>query len=118
MTHSLPGRKMPKNSPQHGDQWDGSNWGAGQLSKNWGVEVSVVDKDGKPVYGPDGKIKKKKVPMHNGKFKDDSPQSLYFPVGHERAGVFKGMATILEERGYSEVSKIRAECPKFECEKG
>jgi transposase len=70
------------------------------------------------VYGADGKIKKKKVPMADGKFRDGTPQSFYFPVGHERAGVFKGMAVILEERGHGDASKIRAECPKFECEKG
>jgi hypothetical protein len=46
-------------------------------------------------------------------------QSLYFPEGHPRAGIFKGMVTILEERGYEDVSNIRAECrPNFSCEPG
>jgi hypothetical protein len=57
-------------------------------------------------------------PMGDGKFRDGMPQSLYFPVGHEQAGFFKGMAVILEERGYGDVSNIRAEWPKFKCEKG
>ncbi|KAF8958403.1 hypothetical protein BDZ97DRAFT_1906501 [Flammula alnicola] len=35
------------------------------------------------------------------------PQSLYFPDGHTYAGVFKGMATILEE--------LRAECKAETC---
>ncbi|KAG1884960.1 hypothetical protein F4604DRAFT_1952032 [Suillus subluteus] len=61
---------------------------------------------------------KKKVPMGNGKFADGSSQSLYYPEGHERAGVFKGMGVILEERGYEGALKIRAECPKFQCKKG
>jgi hypothetical protein len=74
--------------------------------KNWGVEVNVVDEGGKPVYGPDRKIKKKKVPMDDGKFRNGTSQSLYFPVGHEWAEVFKGMAVILEEHGYSKASKI------------
>jgi hypothetical protein len=109
---------MPKNSPRHGDQWDGTDWGAGHETKNWGVEVNTVDEEGKAVYGPDRKIIKKKVPMGDGKFRDGTPQSLYFPMGHKQAGVFKGMAIILEECGYSEASKLCAECPRFECEKG
>jgi hypothetical protein len=40
---------------------------------------------------------------------------LYFPDGHERAGTFKGMVTILEERGFKDMSKKRAECPGFKC---
>jgi hypothetical protein len=56
--------------PKHGDQWDGTDWGSGKKPKNWGVEVNVVDEGGQPVYGADGKILKKKVPMGDGKFKD------------------------------------------------
>jgi hypothetical protein len=59
-----------------------------------------------------------KVKMCDVTFKDGSPQSLYFSNGHELAGVFKGMAIILNERGHANVSKVRAECPKFQCKKG
>ena len=31
---------------------------------------------------------------------DGTPQSFYFPEGHEAAGCFKGMKAILEERGF------------------
>ena len=33
----------------------------------------------------------------------------------ERAGVFKGMAVILEERGFADARKLRAECKNFKC---
>jgi hypothetical protein len=37
------------------------------------------------------------------------PQELYWPEGHEKAGLFKGMARILTERGF-DVSKLKAQC--------
>jgi hypothetical protein len=42
-------------------------------------------------------------------------QSLYFPVGHKWASVFKGMAVILEECGYADAHKLCAECKFFKC---
>ncbi|KAF8582228.1 hypothetical protein K439DRAFT_1647663 [Ramaria rubella] len=55
-----------------------------------------------------------KVPMRNTTFADGTLQCLYFPTDHPDApGVFKGMAIILEERGYANASKIRAECKGF-----
>src|SRR6266536_2892688 len=67
---ALSARHMPKFSPKHGNEWDGTDWGEGRAPKNWGVEVNEVDQEGKPVYGSDGKILKKKVPMGDGTFKD------------------------------------------------
>ena len=99
---SLSARKMPKFPPKEGT--------------NWGVEVTVKDPFGKITFGPDGKPRKIKVKMSDGKFSDGSPQPLYFPDGHQRAGIFKGMKVILEEHGY-DVAGLRAECPKFECPK-
>ena len=61
---------------------------------------------------------KKNVCMQDGKFADGSPQSLYYPEGHEHVGVFKGMAVILEECGYKDALKLWAQCLKFKCEKG
>ncbi|KAJ8593735.1 hypothetical protein M405DRAFT_730919 [Rhizopogon salebrosus TDB-379] len=115
---ALSARHMPKFSPKNGDKWDGTDWGEGRQPKNWGVEVNVVDENGKVVHGPNGVVLRKKVPMGDARFADGSPQSLYYPEGHERVGVFKGMGVILEERGYEGALKIRAECPKFQCEKG
>jgi hypothetical protein len=115
---ALSARRMPKFPPKHGKEWDGSDWGEGRRPKNWGVEVNVAGEDRKPVHEPGGEIKKMKVKMCDASFKDGSPQSLYFPDGHELAGVFKGMVVILNERGHPDVSKVRAECPKFQCKKG
>ena len=42
------------------------------------------------------------------------PQPLYFPDGHALAGQFKGMATILEERGINTTGKL-AQCTGFKC---
>jgi hypothetical protein len=115
---ALSARKMPKFSPKYGKEWDGSDWGEGRRPKNWGVEVNAVDENGKLVYGINGEIKKKRVRMCDATFADGTHQSLYYPEGHELAGVFKGMAVLLHERGHADVSKVRAECPKFQCEKG
>jgi hypothetical protein len=98
--------RMPKFPPKHEKEWDGSDWGKGRWPKNWGVEVNVVGENGKPIHTSSGEIKKMKVKMCNAMFKDGSPQSLYFPDGHKLAGVFKGMAIILNERGHADVSKI------------
>jgi hypothetical protein len=51
---ALSARKMPKNSPRHGDQWDGTDWGAGCETKNWGVEVNVMDEERKLMYRANG----------------------------------------------------------------
>lgn len=76
----------------------------------FGVEVNVVDEvTGKPVYNPDGQLKKVKIRMADARFADGSPQSLYFDNG-----VFKGMAQILQERGIP-IKGLRAECTKFKC---
>ncbi|KDQ28737.1 hypothetical protein PLEOSDRAFT_1075675 [Pleurotus ostreatus PC15] len=98
---SLSARKMPKNIPKQ--------------RTNWGVEVTARDGDGKVIHGADGKPLKKKIKMSNGTLKDGQTQDLYFLKGHERAGVFKGMAVILQERGYGDMSKVRAKCAKFKC---
>ena len=46
--------KMPKFTPKD--------------RKNWGVATNVMDDDGKLMYGPNGKILKKKVPMADATF--------------------------------------------------
>ena len=54
-------------------------------------------------------------------FKNGKPQPLYFPMDHadrNLQGVFKGMAIILEERGFSNISKVQAECKGFKCKPG
>jgi hypothetical protein len=99
---ALSATKMPKNTPAVG--------------RNWGCETNVIGPDGKAVYGPDGKYIKTKVRMQHGTF-NGQPQDFYFPPGHAREGVFKGMTVILEERGISTEGKL-AQCPKFKCKEG
>ncbi|KAJ7210178.1 hypothetical protein GGX14DRAFT_626618 [Mycena pura] len=59
-------------------------------------------------------ILKQKIRMQDGEF-GGQPQPLYFPEGHERAGVFKGMQVIFEERGFADAGKKLAECKNFKC---
>jgi hypothetical protein len=99
---SLSARRMPKNMLKEG--------------KNWGIEVTKRDPiTQKPVCNSDGSYQKVKIRMGNARFADGTPQPLYFPEGHARAGVFKGMVMILEERGFVNMSKVRAECKGFKC---
>ncbi|KDQ50719.1 hypothetical protein JAAARDRAFT_185917 [Jaapia argillacea MUCL 33604] len=107
-------------------KWADDALSARKMSKNptrpenpfFGIDRNVIGPDGKPIYAPNGKFHKERVPMAEGRLPDGSPQSFYFPVGHPRAGVFKGMTIILEERGFKDVGKLNAECPKFQCPKG
>ena len=90
--------KMPKFTPPEGS--------------NWGVEVTKQDEAGKIVFGPDGKPSKTKIPMADGWF-NVQRQSFYFEEGHPQAGVFKGMAVILQEQGYANASSLWAQCKEF-----
>ncbi|EIN05547.1 hypothetical protein PUNSTDRAFT_115955 [Punctularia strigosozonata HHB-11173 SS5] len=82
----------------------------------FGVERAKLDTDGKPVYNTKtGKVVKEKVQMTDAQLPDGSPQCLYFPDGHPRAGTFKGMAILLKERGFHDADNIRAECAQFRC---
>ena len=91
--NALSARKMPKNIPKPGC--------------NWGIEVTKCDPvTGKICYKSDGSYEKVKIHMSDACFADGTPQPLYFPEGHEHAGVFKGTAKILEERGFADTSII------------
>jgi hypothetical protein len=97
---ALSARHLPKFSPRHGSEWDGIDWGTGRQLKNWGVDVNIIDANGKSVHRPDGAVLQHKVRMSPGKYTDGMLQSLYYDEGHEHAGVFKGMGVILEEHGF------------------
>jgi hypothetical protein len=102
---TISARKMPKNIPKEGT--------------NWGIEVTKRDSTtGKPVCKPDGTHEKIKIRMKDGQLLNGQQQPFYFPEGHPRAGVFKGMAVILEERGFGDMSKKRAQCKNFACAPG
>ncbi|KAF8161627.1 hypothetical protein B0H34DRAFT_796383 [Crassisporium funariophilum] len=99
---ALSARRMPKGTSKPGTKW--------------GVEVTKRDPStGKIVYTTTGKPEKVKIRMGDAQFADETPQPLYFPEGHERAGVFKGMAVILEEQGFKDMQNLRAECKGFKC---
>ena len=86
-------------------------------SANFGVDVNIIGDDGKPVYGPNSKILKQKIPMGNGYFEEGGErkgQAFYWRADSHlpHAGQFKGMVAILEEHGFKEASKMRAQCQK------
>jgi hypothetical protein len=84
---------------------------------NWGIEISKRNLiTGKVVYRPDGSIEKTKILMKDGRLDDSEPQPLYFPMDHSDKnlqGKFKGMAVILQERGFGDMSKVLASCKNF-----
>jgi hypothetical protein len=85
--------------------------------REWGVDSPVRDASGKPVVGPGGKVVMQKVPMSNSLI-NGAIQEFYWPEGHKDGGKFKGMARILEERGF-DTKKLKAQCNrKFECSSG
>jgi hypothetical protein len=93
--------KMPKFTPK--------------LGKNWGVEVVELDEDCNIVHGADGKVLRTQIRMTNAKFADGTTQSLYWPDGHERVGIYKGMLSILKERGFTDMFKLKVQCKDFKC---
>lgn len=84
--------------------------GISKPGANWGVWKTVMGENGMPLVTADGKPQKTKVRMTGGMLHDGSPQSFYFPEGHEHAGLFKGMSVILAERGLVAQSKLKAMC--------
>jgi hypothetical protein len=99
---SLSAQKMPKYSPKPG-------------KPNWLVEVTKRNEQtNRPIHNENGTLMKVKIKMTNANF-NGQPQPLYFPNGHPCAGTFKGMAIILEERGF-DASKKLAECKGFKCQ--
>jgi hypothetical protein len=93
---SLSARHMPKCTPKVGH--------------SWGIEVTKCDVEGKPVYLLNRSPEKIKIQMCDAQLEDGTPP-LYFPEGHPCAGVFKGMATILEEHGFGSMSKVVFKSP-------
>jgi hypothetical protein len=54
--------------------------------------------------------------MEDATFADGTKQSLYFEPDHPKAGLFKGMQVILQERGLIKESQLKAQCNnKFQC---
>lgn len=104
--------KQPKNAPS-AQYMPKFTPGKG---KNWLVEVTKYDDTGMPLKNPDGSVQKHKVRMADTTWNGQA-QSLYFPEGHHRAGVFKGMAVILQERGI-DIGKKFAQCKDFKCKPG
>ncbi len=90
--------------------------GTSKPRANWMVKTKQCGQDGKIVHGPDGKPIEVHIPMGDAHFADGCPQPLYFPPNHPTPPeLFKGMAVILEECGYTDMHKIWAECVGFKC---
>ncbi|TFK89911.1 hypothetical protein K466DRAFT_574542 [Polyporus arcularius HHB13444] len=88
-------------------------------SHTFGIDVSVLDENSKPVYGSDGKILKTRIRMADATLPGSgTPQSLYFPDDYPDVslrGAFKGMTVLLKERGYHTADRLRAQCDGFHC---
>jgi len=83
-------------------------------SANFTVEVNDLDNNGKLQYAPNGKTLKKKISIRNGRLPNGEEQAFYYSNDptHPHAGQLKGMAVILEERGFAEAQKWKAQCSK------
>ena len=81
------------------------------------VKVPILDEHGDPVHDSKKNVMTHTICMADATLPDGTPQRLYYPEGHPHAGVFRGMAELLIERGYDSqaVRKLRAQCKKFEC---
>ncbi|KAF7969760.1 hypothetical protein HWV62_11377 [Athelia sp. TMB] len=101
---ALSARRMPKKSST-------------SLESNWLVTVKVLDEKGREIVD-NGTVVTRRIRMEDGWLPDGRRQSLYFEPGHPQAGLFKGMAVILQERGLVEESQLRSECKGFKCPKG
>ena len=56
--------------------------------------------------------------MGDGRLENGESQPLYFPMDHadkNLRGMFKGMAVILQERGFGDMSNVPAQCKGFKC---
>ncbi|KAF8593236.1 hypothetical protein BDV93DRAFT_566760 [Ceratobasidium sp. AG-I] len=71
------------------------------------------------MIGPSGE--KIKVKMAPAQFLDGTPQDLYYPANHpieKLRGAFKGLKTLLEERGIPRARELRLTCPTVDGRKG
>lgn len=84
-------------------------------AKNWGPKAPVQDKDGKVVMDGE-KVREEMIRMAN-RTHNGTPQSLYYAIDHpQHSGKFKGIAKILKERGYGDMSKVPYKCKSFKCD--
>ncbi|PIL34867.1 hypothetical protein GSI_02654 [Ganoderma sinense ZZ0214-1] len=122
-----PGEKLVMvvdNAPTHQKRADNAP-SARKMTKgpshNFGVKVPHLDDNGHQLRHPETKKPlMKTIRMANPVELDGTTvtQALYFPDDHptpELRGAFKGMVTLLEERGYTNVDKLLAECKNFKC---
>jgi hypothetical protein len=87
------------------------------INSKTGVQQNFLVK----TKGPDGS--EMQVQMRDATFADGTSQALYFPEGHPKAGIFKGMCNLIHERiakgaALPNPDKLKAECKKFKCPPG
>src|SRR5882762_6706911 len=82
---------------------------------HFSANIPVVDEAVKQVYELSGKISRQRIQMSGAGLADGTPQPLYWPPGHEHAGVFKEMAQILTGCGFTAAWNLPAQCPEFRC---
>ncbi|KAF9504063.1 hypothetical protein BS47DRAFT_1374427 [Hydnum rufescens UP504] len=110
--NALSARHMPKYPPN-------PNGKGRKKGENWGVKVPLLGPNGNVIHGSDRKVVKVFKKMADAQFSDGRPQPLYFPDDHPQyPGLFKGMAVILEERGFSNARSLKAKCKGFKCAPG
>lgn len=103
---AISARRMPLNTPKP--------------DKNWLVQAPSLDESGNQILSPTGEKITRLIQMAPGRFNNGTLQSFYFSEGHRHAGLFKGMRTILEERGFlaSQLNELKRECKNFRCPAG
>ncbi|KAG9127252.1 hypothetical protein FRC07_015158, partial [Ceratobasidium sp. 392] len=77
------------------------------------VTLKVSKKVKAETISPEGE--KIKINMAPARFADGSPQELYYPMDYPKVllrGQFKGLTTLLEERGVPNARKLKLRCPK------
>ena len=101
---ALSARNLPKKTSKPG--------------KNWMLKVKRRTADHRVVTDSTGTALMDRIYMGDTCLPDGRPQPVYYPPDHPtHPGLFKGMAILLEERGYPNAGKLRAECKGFKCAK-
>ena len=91
-------------------------------SDKFNAERTAIGSDGRPIHRTNGTLLKEKIWMANGHFSNGEEQQFYYPDNYEKyPGFFKGIAVILQERGFTGLTGRGGkllECKGFNCKPG